>query len=435
MSDQSFPKASKNDPTTSSSFFEPDSNVRRLNPEVVSSFLASSRLMTLGLAEALSRWWRRADPVRAGMAELKVAQVELEKHRAISRIIRARLKRFPARQRKHYSPEERFDVLTVMQTHGLSRQETASLFLIDAQTLSRWMREASTEPEKETVGALVRPNPPLRTYDDVVSRLVHMLDDLEIGGSSKIAQLLARSGIKIGRETVRRYRHRSRKQDPPPTRTGGPVLRAKYVNHIWLSDITEIRSFLGLLRLKLVVVMDLFSRFPLAFKVFVKEPSSEEMLGVLDQAMRRFGRPRHFVSDQGSQFTAQVFRDTLAALGIGQRFGAIGQYGSISIIERFWRTLKELLGVKLFPPINPAQLEAKLEITLAYYSALRPHQGLGGATPWEVFFDEEPAANSAIPPPRVGKRQPPGVGELPLAVAYLDAQRRLPVLIPTDLAA
>ncbi|MCD4751367.1 MAG: DEAD/DEAH box helicase family protein [Thermoanaerobaculales bacterium] len=127
-----------------------------------------------------------------------------------------------------------------------------------------------------------------------------------------------------------------------------------------------IRSFLGLLRLKLVVVLDLFSRFPLAFKVFLKEPSSVEMLGVFDQAFRKFGRPRHFVSDQESQFTAQVFRETLAALGIKQRFGAIGQYGSIAIIERFWRTLKELLGVKLFPPLNAAQLEAKLGISLTY---------------------------------------------------------------------
>jgi transposase InsO family protein len=59
------------------------------------------------------------------------------------------------------------------------------------------------------------------------------------------------------------------------------------------------------------VVLDLKSRFPLAFGVFRKEPTAEEMLGVLDRAFRRHGRPRHFVSDQGSQFTATIFKETL----------------------------------------------------------------------------------------------------------------------------
>ena len=190
-----------------------------------------------------------------------------------------------------------------------------------------------------------------------------------------------------------------------------------------------------MIRFKVVVVLDLFSRFPLSFGVFCKEPSCEEMLEVFDKAMRKHGRPRHFISDQGSQFSAQLFRDTLAVLGIGQRFGAIGQDGSIATIGRFWRTLKGLLGLQLFPPLNKAQLEAKLEITLTYYSALRPHQGLDGATPWEVLDGKKPATASAIPPPRAGERQPPGVGVLPLTVVFLDAQRRLPVLIPTDLAA
>ena len=162
------------------------------------------------------------------------------------------------------------------------------------------------------------------------------------------------------------------------------MLRAKYVNHIWLTDSTEIRGFLGLFVFKVVAVLDLFSRFPLAFGVFCREPSSEDVLQVLDRAMRKHGRPRHFVSDQGAQLTAEVFRETLDALGIRQRFGAVGQYGSIAIVERFWRTLKELLGVCLWPPFSKEHLEHRVELALAYYASLRPHQGLAGATPAEV---------------------------------------------------
>jgi len=390
----------------------------------------------MGLAHALSKLWRRGDPVQAGFAERMLVHVELEKAQAISDIMRARLERFPARQRKHYSPEQRFRIVVLMRTYGLSRKETAHIFLVYPQTITRWEREALAEPEIEAIGTLVRAKPPLRGYDDVVKRLVQMLDAFEIGGSKKIAQMLARAGLKIGRETVRRYRKAPR----PPQPAGSPmessrILRAKYVNHVWLADLTEIRGFLGLFVYKLVVVLDLFSRFPLAFGIFQKEPTAGQVLEVLDRAIRQHGRPRHFVSDQGSQFTATAFRETLDALAIRQRFGAIGQYGSIAIIERFWRTLKELLGVRLWPPLSAAHLEARVQLALLYYSSLRPHQGLGGATPAEFYFDKTPAVQKAVPPPR--KREATSTGEetLPFEVVFLDPERRMPLLIPARKAA
>ena len=39
------------------------------------------------------------------------------------------------------------------------------------------------EPETLAIGTLVRAKPPLRGYDDVVKRLVQMLDAWDIGGS------------------------------------------------------------------------------------------------------------------------------------------------------------------------------------------------------------------------------------------------------------
>lgn len=416
-------------------FPDPDDAViagtHRLTPDALQLFLRCSRYISLGLAHALPKWWRHEGSVQAGFAEGMLTQVELEKVRAIAEIQRARLGRFPARQRKHYTPRERFEILVLMRDHGLSRREAARQFLIDPQTISRWEREAQADPEAEAIGTLVRPNPPLRGYDDVVKRLVARLDGLGVGGSLKIAQMLARAGTRIGRETVRRYRRTHPRPGPPGNASSKPrMLKAKYVNHIWLADLTEIRSFLGLYRFRLVAVLDLFSRFPLAFRVFHKEPTAEEILGVLDLAMRRYGRPRHFVSDQGSQFTAEVFRETLDALSISRRFGAIGQYGSIAIIERFWRTLKELLGVRLWPPLSADHLEARTRLALMYYSALRPHQGLGGATPAEIYFDEEPAIKSAKPPPRKSEVASPCEEPLPLEVVFLDRERLLPVLMP-----
>jgi len=47
------------------------------------------------------------------------------------------------------------------------------------------------------------------------------------------------------------------------------------------------------------------------------------------------------VSDRGRIYRAVVLRRTMRRLRIQQRFGAVGQTGSIALLERFWRTLKQ----------------------------------------------------------------------------------------------
>ena len=63
---------------------------------------------------------------------------------------------------------------------------------------------------------------------------------------------------------------------------------------------------------------------------------------------------------------------------------------------------------------------------LVHYARFRPHQGLGGATPAEIYFGQTPAHLSAIPPPRGRPGEVPMV--LPFRIEYLDAERLLPVL-------
>ena len=117
----------------------------------------------------------------------------------------------------------------------------------------------------------------------------------------------------------------------------------------------------------------------------------------------------------------------LERLGVKQRFGAIGKKGSIALIERLWRTLKDTLGLRLMRPIAEEDLMAKIELRLLHYADFRPHQALGGATPVEVYFGRMPEHLSAIPPPR--GRPGEGLMDLPFLIDYLDGERRLPVLV------
>jgi transposase InsO family protein len=192
--------------------------------------------------------------------------------------------------------------------------------------------------------------------------------------------------------------------------------------------LTEIPSLFRIFSFKLAVVIDVFSRMPLAAKVFLAEPGADAIVALVQRAIRSHGAPRHFVSDRGSQFTADVFCSGLRSLGIRQRFGAIGRAGSIAIVERLWRTLKQTLSLRLLKPLTRADLERRLEIGLLHYAYLRPHQALAGATPAEVYFGVRRAHDAAVPPPRGRPRQrSAGLG---LVAVHLDPEKRLPVLVP-----
>lgn len=133
------------------------------------------------------------------------------------------------------------------------------------------------------------------------------------------------------------------------------------------------------------------------------------------------------MSDRGPCFIGRVFRRTLERLEVRPRYGAIGKKGSIALIERLWRTLKDTVHLRGLRPLVADDLAATVELGLAHYAYFRPHQALGGATPAEIYFGRTPAHLSAIPPPR-GR---PGEGPMdpPFRVEYLDAERLLPVLV------
>ena len=55
---------------------------------------------------------------------------------------------------------------------------------------------------------------------------------------------------------------------------------------------------------------------------------------MFQQARRSYdATPRHFISDQGSQFTSDEFKALLRTLGIRPRLGALYKHGSIALLD------------------------------------------------------------------------------------------------------
>jgi transposase InsO family protein len=398
------------------------------SPAALPALLRASHLFGLALGSALGKL-RDSGVTAARMFErAEESALLLRMTREATGILGARWDKVPERHRPHYPPEQRFRILRIRSFLGLSQRETAEMFRVSTETIARWEMETTTV-DGEAARPLVAPNPPVRRFADVVRALVKTMELAGFGGNDLIARTLARAGWKLSSRTVGRIRReRWPLPHPPEASSMSPrAVRAKRPNHVWMVDLTDIKGLFGIVTFKVAVVFVAFSRMPLSVRVFSKEASAREIARFVSRATKRHGRPAHFVSDHARCFTGQIFRGKLRTLGVKQRFGAVGKKGSIALIERLWRTLKDALGLRLLRPSAAEDLAATVELGLLHYAHFRPHQGLGGATPAEMYFGRSPSHLSAIPPPR-GR---PGEGPMdpPFRVEYFDAERLLPLLV------
>jgi putative transposase len=117
--------------------------------------------------------------------------------------------------------------------------------------------------------------------------------------------------------------------------------------------------------------------------------STDFCVAALQEAMDKYGRPEIFNTDQGVQFTAAVFIETLAAQGVQISMDGKDRFLDNIFIERLWRSLKyEEVFLKAYASVTEARLG--IGAWLAFYNDERKHQALGYRTPRETF-----AANQA----------------------------------------
>ena len=178
--------------------------------------------------------------------------------------------------------------------------------------------------------------------------------------------------------------------------------------------------------------MDHFSRKVIGFALFKQPPAATDITAALGQACKATGgNPKYIISDKGSQFFPikakpenrrnHPYLKWCGKKEVKPRFGAIGKYGSIAIIERFNRTLKTECTRRIFVPFNFNDMRKELAIFITWYNEFRPHQYLRSRTPEEVYANAPPvekmkvASNSQLP-------------RLTLHVGYFEGRKHLPVI-------
>lgn len=116
----------------------------------------------------------------------------------------------------------------------------------------------------------------------------------------------------------------------------------------------------------------------------------EDFLRVLLEALRRRGVPRCVLLDNHGSFTGADVRVTCAKLGIRLVYARPYDGASKGKIERFWRTLRGHVLDRLAPEAVATIDDLNLRL-MAWVSGeynVRPHSGLGGRTPLEVFEED-----------------------------------------------
>jgi transposase InsO family protein/transposase-like protein len=406
-------------------------------PKHWSEHVRSAVLHVISLAQlacAYTRGWAADSPnVRVRLtAEKDRLQQDHALLREQMRIKDERMACLAPHQRPHDTPNNRMAILQMRAARGWSLEQTAREFLVTAGTVSSWRKRL----EEAGPDALVQVREPVNRFPDFLRYTVQQMKALcPSMGKVKTAETLARAGLHLGRTTVGRIKEQPQQReptrdspDPPNDDANGchsssangaspaptasvasaeapRVVTAKYPDHVWHVDLTVVPTALGFWTSFwpfalpqcwpfcwwVAVVVDHFSRRAVGFAVFAKQPHSVSVRTSLGRLMATVkATPKHLICNKGAQFWCDGFKRWCQRHAIRPCFGAIGQHGSIAVVERFILTLKNECTRRLLVPYGRRAFRRELAYFFEWYNEHRPHMTLRGRTPNEVYHRRAP---------------------------------------------
>lgn len=148
-------------------------------------------------------------------------------------------------------------------------------------------------------------------------------------------------------------------------------------NQVWATDITYTAVERG--RAFVIAIIDLYSRKVMSYCV-VNTMDTEYCIEVLNAALRKYGKPEIFNSDQGSQFTSKAFTDVLKKHCIKISMDGKGRCLDNAKMERFWWSLK-YENIYLNDYKSLVQMRRGVQIYINFYNSRRIHSALDWKTP------------------------------------------------------
>ncbi len=188
------------------------------------------------------------------------------------------------------------------------------------------------------------------------------------------------------------------------------------------------------------VVIDHYSRRAMGFAVFRINPTSVSIQSFLESAIvNARAAPKYMMCDKSPQFWCDAFKAEFDAPGITPRFGAVGQHGSKSLVERCILTLKNECTRIILVPLSRDAIHQELTCFANWYNQ-SPSLVTERHDADEVYHDLFPACERPRCEPRerwphsapCASPQAPAAGHrgtpIRLDVRYHMGRTRLPIV-------
>lgn len=158
-------------------------------------------------------------------------------------------------------------------------------------------------------------------------------------------------------------------------------LKVEKPNQVWSMDITYIPMRQGFMYL--AAIIDLHSRYVVNWSLS-NSMTSEWCTEVVRDAIAKNGKPMIFNTDQGSQFTSEVFVNLLKKNEVQISMDGKGRALDNIFIERLWKSVKyENVYLNVYE--NGVDLYKGLAEYFRFYNYERIHQSLNYETPSKKY--------------------------------------------------
>lgn len=157
-------------------------------------------------------------------------------------------------------------------------------------------------------------------------------------------------------------------------------------NQVWAMDITYVPMRKGFMYL--CAIIDVHTRYVVNWSLS-NTMTAEWCHQVMSEAIEQHGKPEIVNTDQGSQFTSDVFTELLKEKEIQISMDGKGRAIDNIFIERLWRTVK-YENIYLHSYEDGMCLYEGLNEYFCFYNSKRLHQSLDYKTP-EVLYNKRAA--------------------------------------------
>lgn len=221
---------------------------------------------------------------------------------------------------------------------------------------------------------------------DIAEKLRQLAERKPRWGFGKMYQRLRNQGYRWNHKRVRRvYREerlnlRLKPKKRLPSRQPAPLAQPESTNESWSVDFMS-DSLQSGRTFRTFNVIDDYNREALAIEIDTSLPSGR-VVRVLDTIAAWRGYPKRLRSDNGPELISQQLESWAEKHDIVLDFIEPGKPAQNAYIERFNRTYREdVLDLYLFSSL--AEVREITEQWLEEYNIIRPHEALGGMTPYQ----------------------------------------------------